>query len=97
MNFHTQLISFSYTLECDSPFRSCKLFKHEYGNVDKVYQTGQRSAMACFRCGIVPINIELGRYVNVPADQRFCHVIDNCIEDEVHTVVRCRMYIKSAE
>ena len=65
--------------------RTSKLFKHEYGTdsyVDKVYQTGQRSAMARFRCGIAPINIELGLYVNVPADQRFCHFCDNCIEDE---------------
>ena len=77
--------------------RVYKLFKHEYGTdscVDKVYQTGQRSAMARFRCGIAPINIELGRYMNVPADQKFCHFRDNCIEDEVHTIVRCSMYTK---
>ena len=50
--------------------------------------------MARFRFGIAPINIELGRYVNVPADQRFCHFCDNCIEDEVHTIVGCPMYTK---
>ena len=32
--------------------------------------------------------------MNVPADQRFCHFCDNCIEDEVHTIVRCPMYTK---
>ena len=44
--------------------RTYKLFKHEYGMesyVDKVYQTGQRSAMVRSRCVIAPINIELGR------------------------------------
>ena len=74
--------------------RTYKLFKHEYGTdsyVDIVYQTCQRSAMARFRCGIAPINIELGRYVNVPADQRFCHF---CIDDKVQTIVRCPMYTK---
>ena len=50
--------------------------------------------MVRFRCGIAPINIELGRYVNVPADKRFCHFCDNCIDDEVHTIVRCPMYAK---
>ena len=50
--------------------------------------------MARFRCEIVPINIELGRYLNVPADQKFCHFCDNCIEDEVHTIVKCPMYTK---
>ena len=32
--------------------------------------------------------------MNVPADQRFCHFCDNCIEDEVNTIVRCPMYTK---
>ena len=50
--------------------------------------------MARFRCVIASIIIKLGRYVNVPADQRFCHFCENCIEDEVHTIVRCPMYTK---
>ena len=44
--------------------------------------------MARFQCGIAPINIELGRYVNVGYLLIRDSVISDCIEDEVHTIVR---------
>ena len=52
-----------------------------------------RSCLAQFRAGILPIEIELGRYRNVPAEQRLCPL---CTlgepEDECHFVFRCEHF-----
>ena len=48
--------------------------------------------MALFRCGTAPINIELGRYIGVPADQRFCIYCVNSVEDEIHVILNCPLY-----
>ena len=32
------------------------------------------------------INIELGRYVGIPVNNRFCMFCENCVEDEKITV-----------
>ena len=42
-----------------------------------------RSAMAKFRCGIAPINIEIGRYYGISANKRFCHLCSDVVEDEI--------------
>ena len=56
-----------------------------------------RSAFAKLRCGVAPINIEIGRYQNVPVSQRFCPFCDNCIEDEVHILTDCDLYMDIRE
>lgn len=52
----------------------------------------ERSMIAQLRMGILPINLETGRYRNVPADQRFCYNCDNHVEDEAHFVFECPVY-----
>ena len=44
----------------------------------------ERSLLAQLRIGILPINIEVGKYRNIPADQRFCLQCNNLVEDEIH-------------
>ena len=54
--------------------RTNKLFKTEYKveeYVIKVKAVNQRSAMSCFRCGVAPINLEIRRFINIPANERF--------------------------
>ena len=59
-----------------------------------------RKRLAQLRLGVLPIKIETDRYLNVPADQRFCtqpnckHDGDNLsyIEDEQHFIIQCHQY-----
>ena len=49
--------------------RTYKLFKTEYKvekYVLKVKAVNQRSTMSRFRCGVAPINLEIGRFFNIP-------------------------------
>lgn len=54
----------------------------------------ERSMMAQFRCGILPLRIETGRYVGEPKHQRICRLCDtdNVIEDEIHFLTECCFY-----
>ena len=45
----------------------------------------QRSIMAQFRAGVLPLEIEVGRYQNVPLGERTCKIcLSGVVEDEVH-------------
>ena len=52
----------------------------------------ERSAIAKFRAGIAPINIELGRYEGKPLHERTCSFFPEVIEDEVHVILHCPAY-----
>ena len=52
-----------------------------------------RSLFAQFRAGILPLNIEIGRYKNLDLSERLCNLCDdNLVEDEVHFLCCCRLY-----
>ena len=49
--------------------------------------------MAKFRCGILPLTIETGRYTSIPAEFRLCLLCDlNQVEDENHFLLNCPFY-----
>ena len=53
----------------------------------------QRSLFAQFRAGILPLNIEVGRYKNIDLSERLCSLCDeNLVEDEVHFLCYCKFY-----
>lgn len=53
----------------------------------------QRSLFAKLRAGVLPLNIEIGRYRNVDLCDRLCTLCDsNAVEDEIHFVTTCEMY-----
>ena len=53
----------------------------------------QRSLIARLRLGIFPINLELGRYNNIPRDERWCPVCPNkVVENEFHVLFFCPLY-----
>ena len=78
-----------------SKLRTYRLFKDVYGcenyvscNMPRSY----RSALAKFRCGVAPLKIETGRYVNLDVNERVCFHCNNIIEDEEHVLLHCPLY-----
>ena len=57
----------------------------------KVYLTRtQRSLLAQFRLGILPLHVETGRFRGVPLNNRVCNMCtDLFIEDEFHFLCIC--------
>ena len=52
-----------------------------------------RSLLAQFRCGILPLRIETGRYVGEKPNERLCKICDSQqIEDETHFLLHCPFY-----
>ena len=53
----------------------------------------QRSIFAKFRCGVLPLRIETGRYYGIPVEGRICEFCDkNEIETERHFLCNCTLY-----
>ena len=49
-----------------------------------------RSILAQFRCGILPLQIETGRY---HGEDRLCKLrSNNCVEDKIHFLLHCSLY-----
>jgi hypothetical protein len=54
----------------------------------------ERSYLCQLRLGILPINIEIGRYRSLPIEKRVCTLCDsNTTEDECHVLFHCSKYI----
>ena len=72
--------------------RTYNTFKHEY--LPEPYTNlltcrAHRSFLARLRGGSAPLEIETGRYVGTPADQRVCKLCHSGVEDELHFVLTC--------
>ena len=53
----------------------------------------ERSYLAQLRLGILPINVEIGRYRQIPFDERKCMLCNNeNVEDEYHVLFICPAY-----
>jgi hypothetical protein len=49
--------------------------------------------MTQFRIGILPLHIEMGRFRNVPEDEKKCKACDfNDIENEFHFIMNLEIY-----
>ena len=75
--------------------RFLKSFKDEICTENYVkynLSSSERSYMAQLRFGILPINIETGRFVNQPIERRICNLCENGIEDENHLLFNCIFY-----
>ena len=71
-------------------------FKEQFGTekyVKQVVNRKHRSAIAQLRCGILPLAIETGRYINIPEEFRLCLLCDvNAVESETHFLFHCAKY-----
>ena len=53
----------------------------------------QRSVFSKFRCGILPLHIETGRYSGLAVEDRICEFCtSNEVEDELHFLCSCSLY-----
>ena len=77
-----------------SKLRTYCLFKETIKNYIKYnLSSSERSAMAQFRFGILPLNIETGRFRNQGLDERLCTLCAfNETEDESHFLFQCSLY-----
>ena len=58
----------------------------------------QRSLFAQFRSGILPLEIEIGRYRNIPLELRVCKMCHlGVVEDEIHFLCECPRYSEYRE
>ena len=82
-------------LRSDISFLFCN-FKTDYeaeAFVYKIHNRKERSLLSQFRCGILPIRIETGRYTQVPPKLRLCLLCDgDHIENESHFFFECELY-----
>ena len=71
-------------------------FKEEYKTepfVELEHDRQHRSAMAQFRCGVLPLKVETGRYMNIPPEFRLCSFCaNNTPETEIHFLLYCNKY-----
>ena len=69
-------------------------YKEQRGE-EKYVLTGmsrrERSLLAQFRFGILPLEIEVGRYRNKPVAERKCPFCAE-VEDEIHFLFKCEKY-----
>ena len=75
--------------------RTYSLFKTAFGVEDYVQYSmcrQKRSYMAQFRLGILPINVEIGRFRNIALEERKCEKCTTEIEDEIHFLLDCSLY-----
>ena len=69
--------------------------KHNFAPENYVRYTmdkGERSFMAQLRCGILPLEIETGRYRKVQLQERLCFHCKHVIENELHFILTCPLY-----
>ena len=53
----------------------------------------KRSVFAQFRCGILPLNIEVGRFRGLSVNERICIFCNqNAVETEAHFLLKCPFY-----
>ena len=69
--------------------------KQEYGK--EFYVTADlnrivKSFVARLRTGTLLLMIEVGRFRNIPVENRVCPVCNNGIEDEIHFLFVCSFY-----
>ena len=75
--------------------RYYNLYKYEKSPEDYLslnISAYQRSVFSQFRCGILPLEIEVGRYRDAPLNERTCQVCGQAVEDEIHFLLFCNAY-----
>ena len=84
------------TVACVPKSRTYILYKDEYLKepyVECVTNRAHRSALANFRCEILWLSIETGRFNTIPLEFHLCLVCnDNVVEDEYNFFFSCDMF-----
>ena len=61
--------------------------------VMSVTNRGDRRALAQFRTGSAPLEVELGRFSGVSYEDRLCNICGLAVEDEKHVLIECPAYL----
>ncbi len=75
--------------------RTYRLFKTDLvpePYVDCCLSRMKRSIFARFRCGILPLQLELGRFRGQSVAERICQLCRNDVEMEIHFLFECPFY-----
>ena len=79
-----------------SKLRTYRTFKTRY-ETEHYLQVNimktERSHLAQFRCAVLPLKIETGRFSGLSVEDRICQVCnENAMEDELHFLFHCQIY-----
>ena len=101
----TMATSLLHDVECEKwkvdvlnvpKLRTYVLFKNSYKTepyLSVLRNRRHRSMMAQFRCGILPLRVETGRFMSIPPEYRLCLLCDTPnTEDETHFLFHCKFY-----
>ena len=75
--------------------RSYVMFKNSFKSesyVKMAHSKMSHSIFAQLRLVILPLEIEMGRFRNIPSGSGMCHFCKNEIDDELHFVCVCPVY-----
>ncbi len=75
--------------------RTYKLFKTDLvpeSYVNCCMSRFKRSIFAKFRCGILPLQLEVGRFRGQTVEQRVCPLCKTDVESEIHFLFECPVY-----
>ena len=88
--------AWSSSVYCVPKLRTYIQYKGVLGTenfVKQIISKRRRSIFAQFRCGILPLKVETGRYNNIPIEHRLCELCEsNSIENEMHFLLHCDHY-----
>ena len=94
LNLHQS--NWSNKIQSVSKLRTYKQLKTDFGTEKYLFarlSKTEKSHLAQFRCGILPLRLETGRYVCLSVNERICTLCNvNETEDEVHFLLRCACY-----
>ena len=94
INFHA--ISWPEKSNYPPKLRTYKIIKNIYGTEDYVKMNlsrSERSILAQFRCGVMPLRVESGRFTGEPVESRICrYCAKNEVENEKHFLLHCDCY-----
>ena len=91
-----QLTEWKQSVLSKPKLRNYKIYKTTFEAEQYVcqYQSKRkRSLFAQLRLGILPLEIETGRYRRILEENRFCPFCKNITEDEMHFICVCPTYI----
>ncbi len=83
------------TVNSKPKLRTYRIFKTKLVPEDYVLRLMSRyhrSTFAKFRCGILPLNLEVGRYRGIKAEDRICPLCKDGVKTETHFLFECNVY-----
>ena len=70
-------------------------FKQTFGTGNYLYRyipEHRRALLTQLRLWVLPLEIETGRYKDVPPEERLCQLCGEQVEDKIHFICKCSIY-----